>query len=89
MPYTENLKGEQGGVTLGVSETSYTATSQKNYLVGFTVINDAMLADIDDNYSDSADLVGLTLPAGLFVAGLISSIELSSGVIRGHFGTHQ
>jgi len=90
MPFTTNLKGEQGGVTLGNTTTEYTSTVQKEYLQGFTVIVDATLDRLSINYADGdTDLVGVTLLAGSFIPGTIDDISVSGGLIMGHFGPRQ
>lgn len=60
------------------------AVANKKY-GGFLVINDTVLAGItmSDSFTGVSKLVGVTLPAGLFVPGYITAIQVTSGLILG------
>lgn len=87
---TNNIKGEQGGVVLGDTTATYTATGPADYLLGFTVISDATVSALTmPDMADSDDLIGVTFVAGSFVPGLISAITVDSGLIMGLFHSAQ
>jgi hypothetical protein len=81
---TKNLKGEQGGEFLEDSG-SFSATEQKDYATGFTVITETILTSITmPYYTNESVLVGKVLAAGEFVAGDVSEVTVTSGVIQLH-----
>ena len=76
--YISNLRGEQGGVF--VNDT--TAMTDGSWAC-LQVIEDAAIASIVmPGFTDSDDLVGVTLPQGYILYGPITDITLSGGTIQ-------
>ena len=84
MPNAENLKGEQGGAILGSTTKVFTASTPKDYLLGFLVIEATILTSLTmPDVADSDDLVGVELQAGSFIPFPIAAITVASGLIAG------
>jgi hypothetical protein len=84
-----NQKGEQGGKILAASE-EYLLSSDLRKALGFTVIVDAAISAMSGaNYGGSANIVGPTLAAGLFVAGSFTQLTVAAspatGIIQVHY----
>lgn len=74
-PYNDQLEqGLGGGHVLNSGEGTVTTEFGGLLIVSETVIS-AWITNLDN----SADLVGVTLPAGLYIAAKIDSILLTSG----------
>lgn len=88
--FTNNLKGEQGGVVLSASGTaSYTSTHQSENLVGFSVIEDATFTALTaPKLDNSDDLIGKTFFAGSFIPVEATSVTVT-GMVIGLYHTVQ
>lgn len=76
--YNDTLEQGNGGMTV-IDDTS--ATTGK--FGGILVVDDAVISAITDakGVTNSAGLVGITLPAGLYIPIPFDSITLTSGVV--------
>lgn len=72
------MTGGNGGEFVDSSSGNVTATN------GFTVLNDVVLNSITGNYDGTSVLSGVTIPAGVYVAGNFSVVDVTSGVIQVH-----
>ena len=83
MSYATNLKGEQGGVFLTDGE-SFTSTGEKDYALGFQVLEDTILSAITmDGFGGTESvLVGETLDFGTYIAGSIVSLTVTTGIVQ-------
>ena len=80
----ENMKGEFGGDTVASGETLTLPAGA--VAIGFTTIIDTTLLTYTSNYLNSTSMVGPTIPAGIFVAGAITSLEVDVGLVQVHYG---
>lgn len=74
-PYNDQLEqGLGGGHVLNTGEGTVTTA-----FGGLLIVEATVLTSITCDLDNSADLVGVTLPAGLYIASKIDSIALTSG----------
>lgn len=75
------LQGQQGGEVLSGSMSS---TGPFRFMV---VVNDAVLDTFESNLENGdGGLVSITLPAGLVIGGIITSVAVTSGVVICYHG---
>lgn len=73
------LQGQDG---IEVIDDTSTYTNGGNGYRGFVVLNDAVVATLaGTNFTNASGATGITLAAGLYFPGHITSISLTSGVI--------
>jgi len=70
-------QGSNGGRILNVGEGALTDVDYG----GLLVVEAAVLTSWTCNLDNSADLVGVTLPAGIYIPAQISAINVASGTI--------
>ena len=83
-PVAYDLQG-QGGSTVLNAGTSYTGPNAIRWI---QVVNDAVLgtvASASGNVLNPTRLQTITLPAGLGIGGLFSSVAVTSGVVIVYF----
>ena len=81
-----NHKGEQGGRILSAGESFSMAVDGK-FATGFTCISDTTITTIASNYVDAdTKLAGAEVLAGSFVAGIITELTITSGLVAVHYG---
>ena len=70
------LQGGNGGRCIDAAEGPVTGSFR-----WVQVVNDTVLAGLTNTLVNSGDLAGLTLPAGLGIGGITTSIEVTSGMV--------
>lgn len=78
-----NLQGQNGGKVLGVSDNVFSAVDDNGGRSGrgLLIVNDAVLDAYVGNLVNSAELIGITIPAGMYIPGAVTSVDRASGVV--------
>lgn len=76
---TTNLTGLQGGQVITDTATYTPPTGEAWHAI--QVIEQAVISAITTNLTTSANLVAVTLPAGLVIYGRCTSLKLTSGKV--------
>ena len=71
-----NQSGLQGGKVINSGSGATSGT-----WVGVQVVNDAVLSAITNNLDSSANLTGVTIPAGITIFGRTTEITVTSGLV--------
>jgi len=79
-PVSYDLQGQGGGIVL---EASDSASGKFRWI---QVISDAVIDDLtSDNITDDDKLEDITIPAGVGIGGMFTSINVTSGVVIAYY----
>jgi len=79
-PVSYDLQGQGGGIV--ISDTN-AVTGNFRWIQGIT---DFEIADIaSSNISNSVEITGLTIPAGVGIGGRFTSIQLNTGTVIAYY----
>lgn len=75
--FANNLKGEQGGETLGDGDS----LSGSGPFVGALVLTETVINEITRPDFSGESLNGVTLAAGTFIGGRITAFSITTGLV--------
>jgi len=79
-PADYNMQGQGGGIVLNAGDS---ASGKFRWI---QVINDAVIDDlISNNITDNDKLEDITIPAGVGIGGMFTSINVTSGVVIAYY----